>query len=100
MTAILAALWPYIVGALGIAAAFITRWWTKQQGAKAVAQAKVDTAAQTRRDVATESAAAVQQAQAAATVTAAQADVRAAAIAAQGDDALNAELASKGGLRD
>lgn len=100
MNAILASLWPYLIALGGILAAFVTRWWTKQQSAKAVAQAKADTATQTRQDVAAESAVAAQQAEASARVVAVQADARAASIAAQGDDALNAELARKGGLRD
>lgn len=100
MTTLLASFWPYVLAALGVAAAFVTRWWTKRQGAQALAQAKVDTAAQTRTDIAAQAQAAVAQAEAAGKATAAQADARAASIAAQGDDAINAELARKGGLRD
>lgn len=100
MTALFASFWPYVLAAAGVAAAFVTRWWTKRQGAQAVTQAKVDTEAQVRTDIATQTQVTAQQAEAAGVATAAQADARAASIAAQGDDAINAELARKGGLRD
>lgn len=100
MTALLASFWPYIVGALGVAAAFVTRWWTKRQGVQAVEQAKTETETAVRSDVAKESQAVTDRAVADAIRIRQQADARAASIAAQGDDALNAELERKGGLRD
>lgn len=103
MTTLLAlagSIWPYILAAAGVLAAFVTRWWTKRQGAQAVARAKVDTAEQTRDMVVAESQVAATQAQADALAVRTASNTTAAATAAKGDDALNQALADKGALRD
>lgn len=97
---LLAKFWPYVLAACGVAAAFVTRWWTNRTKAADIAKAQADTAEATRQQVATESQAATDRAVADAVRIRTDAEQQSAATAAQGDDAINASLAAKGALRD
>ncbi len=100
MIALLAQLWPFIVAGLGIAYGVFKHLTAAHQTAKAVDQAKLETAAQVQQGIANQTAVAATNAQAEAIQTRQDAEQSAHSTAQQGTAALDQALAEKGALRD
>lgn len=100
MIALLASIWPFLVAAAGVIYGVVVHFLSASKTAKAVDQAKADTTAQVRQDVANETAVAATQAQVEAVQVRQDAEQSAHATAQQGAAALDQALADKGALRD
>lgn len=100
MIALLASIWPFLVGAAGVIWGIFMHWRTNSKVSQAVEQTKATTENQVRQDVANETAVAATTAQAEAIQTRIDAAQQAHVAAQGGTEALDKALADRGALRD